>query len=109
MWLKDLWQRCPLFRAPEPPTIEHPIVADDEVEEEETQKDEPTRVSRDKIDEIVEGFMQNNAVNNPLLPDFIEKAIYKNVITLMLGIAEEVLGTTTVEVLGHRVELRLVS
>ena len=105
MWLTDLWQRCPLFRAPDPPAIEHPIVADDE--EEEPPKDEPTRVSRDKIDEIVAGFMQNNSVNNPLLPDFIEKAIYKNVITLMLGIAEEVLSETSIEVLGHRIQLRL--
>lgn len=65
-----------------------------------------TRVSREKIEEIVEGFIQNNSVNSALLPDFIERAIYTNVVALVLGIAEEVLEGTSIEILGHRVEMK---
>ena len=109
MWLTNLFRRCPLFGAGASPVTEHPVVddGDDDDTGDECRQYDATRVSREKIDEIVEGFMQNNSVNTPLLPDFIEKAVYKNVITLMMGIAEEVLAETSIEVLGHRIKLRL--
>ena len=66
-----------------------------------------TRVSRERVDEIVEGFMQNHSINNVFLPDFIERAIYTNVIRLILGVAEEILDGTSIEILGHRVELKI--
>lgn len=73
----------------------------------ESPKEEVTRVSKEKITEIVDGFMNNNSINNPLLPDFIERAIYQNVITLILGVVEEVVNDTSIEVLGHKVEMKL--
>ena len=60
------------------------------------------------IDDIVERFMANSSINSHLVPDFIERQIYKNALTLALGLAEEVLAGAKLEVLGHRVELRLV-
>lgn len=60
------------------------------------------------IEEIVGKFMANSSINSPLVPDFIERQIYRNALTLALGLAEEVLAGAKLEVLGHRVELRLV-
>jgi hypothetical protein len=51
--------------------------------------------------------MENTSINNPLLPDFIESAIYHNVITLILGVVEEVVNETSIKILGHKVELSL--
>jgi hypothetical protein len=66
-------------------------------------------VCGEAIDEIVDKFMANSSINSPLVPDFIERQIYRNALTLALGLAEEVLAGAKLEVLGHRVELRLVS
>lgn len=66
-------------------------------------------VSSDKIDAIVDGFMKNHAINNALIPDVIERSIYKNVLTLVMGVLQEVTESTTVEVLGHKLEVKIKS
>ena len=64
-------------------------------------------VCRATVKRIVDGFMANNAINSPFVPDFVERAIYENVMTLALGLVDEVLAGARIEVLGHRMELRL--
>ena len=64
-------------------------------------------VDRERIKEIVEKFMKNGSVNNRAVPDFVERAIYENVLVMVMGLLEEVASTTAVEVMGHRLEVRL--
>ena len=64
-------------------------------------------VSFDAVEEIVDDFMSDNAINNPLMPDFIERSIYRNVLKLMLGIMGRVLDTTELRFLGHNITMKL--
>jgi hypothetical protein len=111
MWIVDIFRKKRDVAGHPVAEIDgHPVAEIDEppvAEIDEHSSPRTTRVSREKVDEIVEGFMQNNSVNSALLPDFIERAIYTNVVTLVLGIAEEVLEGTSIEILGHRVELSI--
>lgn len=51
--------------------------------------------------------MLNGSVNSRAVPDFVERAIYENVLVMVLGLFEEVVSGASVEVLGHRLEMRL--
>lgn len=64
-------------------------------------------VSLAAVDEVVDDFMRDNAINNPLIPDFIERSIYRNVLRLMLGVLRRVLDTTELSFLGHNIRMNL--
>jgi hypothetical protein len=64
-------------------------------------------VDRERIREIVERFMKNGSINNRAVPDFVERAIYENVLVMVLGLLEEVVSASSVEVMGHRLEMRM--
>lgn len=64
--------------------------------------------SKKIVERIVDGFMKNKKVNSAMIPDVVERAIYENVLTLVLGVLEEVAATASIEVLGHRIEMNLV-
>jgi hypothetical protein len=64
-------------------------------------------VSEAAIQQIVSDFMHDNAINNPLLPDFMERVIYQNVIRLMLCLLGRVLSGANISLLGHRIRMHL--
>jgi hypothetical protein len=64
--------------------------------------------SKEMVERIVDGFMKNKKVNSAMIPDVVERAIYENVLTLVLGVLEEVAASASIEVLGHRIEMKLV-
>jgi hypothetical protein len=59
--------------------------------------------SSDVIDDIVNRYLQCEFTNNPLVPDFIERRMYRNVVKLMIGLMKDTLETSQIEVLGHRI------
>lgn len=65
------------------------------------------RVSLAAIDDIVDEFMADSAINSAMLPDFIERAVYRNVLQLLLGVAGRVIDTAEVGFLGHNVTMKL--
>lgn len=97
---------CPQKKRPDPPDTE--TVVDIEAP---AQTPEPprrdTHVSFAAVDEIVDDFMSDSAINNPLMPDFIERSIYRNVLKLMLGILGRMLDTTELSFLGHNITMKL--
>jgi hypothetical protein len=62
-------------------------------------------LSFDAIDAIVEDFMNDKAINQKWIPDFVERVIYKNVLRLVVGLFAQILETTSVSLMGHRVVL----
>lgn len=66
-------------------------------------------VSIDAVDALVNDFMKDNKINNPMIPDFIEKQIYTNCIKLVLGVLDQSLKTVNIEFLGHKLTLKLSS
>ena len=57
---------------------------------------------------LVDRYISNEMVNNPFVPDFIERRIYKNIIKLVVGIMTETLDSSNIVVLGHRVTFNIV-
>lgn len=90
----------PLEPSPSPVSDSSPSAPPLEVEPD-------TIVSNSAIEEIVEDFMKDSAINNMLLPDFIEKALYTNVLKLVMGLIGRTLDTTNIDFLGHTITLQL--
>jgi hypothetical protein len=70
-------------------------------------EDERDTTTNDVIDALVERFLCNDRINNPLIPDFIERTIYRNVYRLLIGLIQENLESSSVLLLGHRVTLTM--
>lgn len=66
-----------------------------------------TVVNVGAVDELVDEFMSDSAINSAFLPDVLERALYRNVLLLMLGIMGRVLDTTSFSFLGHDVTVRM--
>lgn len=60
-----------------------------------------------KIEQMVDELLQNENVNIKYLPDFVEKAIYKNVLNLTINLLSTVLSNAHVQMLGHQVTFQL--
>ena len=67
------------------------------------------RISKMKIEEFVDNMLLRDATNIKYLPDFVEKKIYVNVFSMLLGLLEHLSETSSVEVLGHKIVFGLVS
>jgi hypothetical protein len=59
------------------------------------------------LDEIVDRYMKNNLINNPAIPDWIERKIYKNVLKLAIGVASDTFNNTNFELLGHNISVSI--
>jgi hypothetical protein len=64
-------------------------------------------VCMDAIDSVVDEFMKDKGLNSSLIPDFLEKRLYKNFLVLALSAMNRVLDTTHVEFLNHRIEFTM--
>ena len=66
---------------------------DDEAKREaDRSRDQALRSRDEAVGRIVDGFMANNAINSAFVPDFVERAIYRNVLTLGLALLEEMIS-----------------
>ena len=73
-----------------------------------TKTPSPSKKSTDDVlDDIVERYMKNELINNPAIPDWIERRLYKNVLKLAIGVASDTLNNTNFEVLGHEVNVSI--
>lgn len=67
----------------------------------ESEKKKLQKLSKDKINEFVKKLLVDQTVNINYLPDFVEKQIYKNVFSLLIGLLNNTLSTTSIKFLGH--------
>lgn len=64
-------------------------------------------VSDRRVAELVDRFMRDSSINSRMLPDVIERALYENVVRLLLSGLATVLDNSRVSLLGHSIRLRL--
>jgi hypothetical protein len=57
------------------------------------------------LDDIIERYMKNDLINNPAIPDWIERKIYKNILKMVIGILTETAENTDLELLGHTISV----
>ena len=70
-------------------------------------KKQITEVSKDKIGHYVEKLLENSDTNISYLPDFVEKKIYTNILTVCLNLLDDMLETTSIKFVGHEIAFDL--
>lgn len=65
-------------------------------------------LSHEQIDIFVERLLNDVNVNITYLPDFVERQIYRNMITILLGVVQNLSDTTEIKFLGHKMKLSVV-
>ena len=68
-----------------------------------------TPISKVNVEALVEKMLANSDINIKLLPDSIERKLYKNVIIGILSTMDEILSTMTLNVGGVQLKLDLVA
>ncbi|CAG9465210.1 unnamed protein product [Pedinophyceae sp. YPF-701] len=64
-------------------------------------------INKEVIIGRVDKLLENQDVNIRFIPDFIERQVYVNAISLMLSILNDVLKSMSIEFAGHRVKFAL--
>lgn len=60
-----------------------------------------------KIDEFVDTMLKDDASNIKIIPDALEKIIYKSVITKTLTLATNALNSIEIKILGQKFRVKL--
>jgi len=61
------------------------------------------------IDNLVNKLLENDNINSPLIPDYIEKKIYMNVFKIFIGIVKETVDSINFTILNQNISLKLES
>ncbi|EEQ99837.1 hypothetical protein Pmar_PMAR020296, partial [Perkinsus marinus ATCC 50983] len=63
---------------------------------------------REQLSVIVDSMLRDEFVNNPLIPDAVERSLYLNTVILIFRILEDLSNSLHVSVMGHRLEWKLI-
>ena len=59
------------------------------------------------VESLVSELMKNDNINSDLIPDFVEKKIYENVLTLAISLLKETLEKTRITILNQDITFNL--
>ena len=59
------------------------------------------------VQKLVNKILENDNINSPLIPDYIERKIYTNVFNIFIGLVKETIETTNISILNHNITLKL--
>lgn len=86
-----------------------------ECKEHKNSKEQPTQVDSERCQEnkvpisqiqlnaFVEKMLTDENVNIAYLPDFVERQLYRNVFTILLGVIQNLFSTTSINLLNHKI------
>ena len=63
-------------------------------------------LSQEQIDSVVDKMIDNQAVNIQYLPDFVERQLYRNIFTILLGLLGEIVDESSINFLGHQITMK---
>ena len=64
-------------------------------------------ISKQQINAFVDQLLNDQNVNIKYLPDFVEKQIYRNVFSILVGVIDNVIKSAHINIIGHRINLTL--
>ena len=62
-----------------------------------------TKISTEAIKQYVELLIENESVNVPYLPDFVERQLYHNMFNMILNVLDHVLNNSHVSLFNHQI------
>jgi hypothetical protein len=60
-------------------------------------------ISKTHVDSFVEKLLTDENVNIKYLPDYVERQLYRNIFTILLGVVQNLFGSMTINLIGHRI------
>lgn len=60
-----------------------------------------------QIDEIVDRMITNKIMNIKYLPDFVERQLYKNMLSILIGFLNETIQNGSIQLLGQQITLQM--
>jgi len=60
-----------------------------------------------QIDEIVDRMINNKIMNIKYLPDFVERQLYKNMLSILIGFLNETIQNGSIQLLGQQITLQM--
>jgi hypothetical protein len=82
----------------EQPTIQEEVYEDDDV----------LTAEEEVINSIVERYLKDSRINSKLIPDAVERKIYRNVLKMIVGILKDTVENANIDLLGHRINFSMV-
>lgn len=64
-------------------------------------------ISEQKLEAFIETLINDNTINIKYLPDHVEKAIYRNIFRILIGLIKSTLESTTLNIIGHNVDIKV--
>lgn len=64
-------------------------------------------LSQAKVNEFVDQLLSDANVNIKYLPDFVERAIYKNVLNLIIALLNNIFNTVSIKFFGHNLTFNI--
>ena len=64
-------------------------------------------ISKTRIADYVNKMLKDNAINSKLIPDYIERKIYTNVIGLVIGLIDNMVDNTSIRFMDHELKFDL--
>ena len=61
----------------------------------------------DGIEKYVDKLLADKMVNSAVIPDFIERKIYINVVTLILGVLKDTVNSSSIDLIGNKITLHM--
>lgn len=58
-------------------------------------------IAEDVLERVVDGLLANKAVNQPLIPDMLERQLYKNCLVIMFRLLDMMAATFSITCCGH--------
>jgi hypothetical protein len=66
-----------------------------------------TSISIDMIRDYVKEMLEKEECNISYIPDFVEKRLYEKIFTMLLGVVEHALETSSANFMGHQIRFYL--
>ncbi len=64
-------------------------------------------LSKERINQFVEELLNDKDINISMMPDFMEKQLYRNIFRMFISIIDKLFETTSIQFIGHQITLKL--
>ena len=73
----------------------------------EEKEEEIEKELKELVVKIVDNMLENDGINSSLLPDYIERKLYTNILIMIISLLKETLETTNVTLLNQKISLKV--
>jgi len=64
-------------------------------------------ISEEKLKEFVEELLKDENINIAYLPDWVERQLYLNFLTILMGFIQKTTKTSAINMLGHQINFKI--